>query len=328
MNASNQLNWGLIGCGDVVRKRVAAAIQDDPRSRLVAACRRNSAALAEFAQAFKVPASYRDAESLIADPSVDAVYIATPVREHLPQTIAAARAGKHVLVEKPMALDLSECDEMISACQEAGVKLGVAYYRRFYAIVSRIEELLAAGEIGVPLNVTAVTATPPLTADQEGYWRTDLATGGGGALMDIGSHRINIFQFLFGEIAKIVGVCASVASSYEAEDTAVFALQFESGVTGTLQCHFGCWADPDEFTILGTLGRISAKPLNGSELSIETTVGKRVESWPPPENLCGPLVCDFSAAVLDGRLPTVTGEEGRAANAVIAQAYRSANAKK
>jgi len=112
-----KLRWGLIGCGDVARKRVAQAIINDSRSQLVAACRRVEAKLEDFCNSFAVERRYTNANDLFNDPDIDAVYIATPVKEHCPQTLAAARAGKHVLVEKPMAMTVNECDQMIAACQ-------------------------------------------------------------------------------------------------------------------------------------------------------------------------------------------------------------------
>ena len=145
------IRWGIIGCGDVARKRVAGAIQNDPNSELVAVCRRNEKKLREFADEFRVSTATTSAEELIALPEIDAVYIATPVNLHCPQTIAAAETGKHVLVEKPMAMSTAECDEMIAACSKADVRLGVAYYRPFYPVVYRIQQLIAAGEIGTVL---------------------------------------------------------------------------------------------------------------------------------------------------------------------------------
>ncbi len=322
----HQIRWGLIGCGDVARKRVAQAILDEPRSRLIAACRRDKTKLHDFCNSFGVERAYTTADELIADADIDAVYIATPVREHLPQTLAAARAGRHVLVEKPMALAVSECDQMIASCHEARVKLGVAYYRRFYPVVFRIQELLQAGEIGTPMAVSAVTASRlAMQPGEDGYWRVNLDEGGGGALMDIGSHRINVFLHLFGEVAEVKALCDRVAANYEAEDTALLLLRFHSGQVGTLQCHFGSIADPDELTILGTRGRLVTKPFNGGVLSIEANGRTRTESHPPADNLCAPLVIDFVSAVLEDREPTVTGEEGREANLIMERAYADAN---
>ena len=319
------IRWGLIGCGDVARKRVADAIQNETNSQLMAACRRDQTRLDEFCDTFAVERRYTNADQLIKDRDIDAVYIATPVKEHLPQTLAAARAGKHVLVEKPMAMTVAECDQMFDACGNAGVKLGVAYYRRFYPVVHRIQELLQSGEIGEPLAVSAVTATPMhMQPGEEGYWRAILEDGGGGALMDIGSHRINVFLHLFGEVTSVKAICETVAAPYQADDTALLLLKFQSGVTGTLQCHFGAPFDPDEFSIIGTEGRIKVSPLNGEVLVIEKGNGQETELHPPADNLCAPLIADFVLAIQKDRDPTVAGEEGRATNAIIERAYLDA----
>ena len=141
------IRWGIIGCGDVARKRVAGAIQSDPNSELVAVCRRDEAKLRAFADEFEVSVATTSADEVIASAAVDAVYIATPVNLHCPQAIAAAAAGKHVLVEKPMAMSTVDCDAMIAACAKADVRLGVAFYRPFYPIIHRMQELIQSGEI-------------------------------------------------------------------------------------------------------------------------------------------------------------------------------------
>jgi predicted dehydrogenase len=319
------VRWGILGCGDIVRKRVAAAILDDPNSELLAVCRRNDAELRAFCDRFPVERPYTDDAALLADLDIDAVYVATPVHLHHLHAIAAAAVGKHVLVEKPMALSVAECDEMIATCEEADVKLGVAYYRRFYPVVRRMEELIADGAVGQPLSITAVTSSPfALSPEDDGYWRVRLAEGGGGALMDIGSHRLNLMLDLFGPVAEVSALCNTQAADYEAEDSATLLLRFESGVHGTLQCFFGTAVEADEFTVLGTAGRLSSNPLNGGELVVETAGGRTVEQHPPAGNLHGPLVADFAQAVIDHRAPVVTGEEGRMTNEVIERAYESA----
>ncbi len=316
------VRWGIIGCGDVARKRVAAAIQVEPRSQLVAGCRRDVSMLDQFCDQFEIPQRYTSAAQLLADPQIDAVYIATPVKEHLPQTLAAAAAGKHVLVEKPMGMNADECQQMVDACKSAGVKLGVAYYRRFYPLVHRMEELLRSGEIGVPLAISAVTATPlDKQQGEEGYWRRNHADSGGGALMDVGSHRINLFLHLMGQVTAVRAFCETVAASYEVDDTAAVLMKFETGATGMLQCHFGVPFDPDEFAITGDAGRLTANPLNGDTLTIATADGVRTESHPPDSNFCTPLVADFVSAILEDRPPRVAGLEGLATNAVMDQAY-------
>jgi predicted dehydrogenase len=318
------IRWGIIGCGDVAKKRVAGAIQNDPNSELVAVCRRDEVKLRDFATEFGVSMATTSADELIESSEIDAVYIATPVNLHCPQTISAAEAGKHVLVEKPMAMSTAECDEMIASCATADVRLGVAYYRPFYPVVHRIQELIQAGEIGKVLSVSATTCTPfALEPDDDGYWRVLPEAGGGGALMDIGSHRLDLFLRMFGPVADVKAQCGTVAANYQADDVATLALRFESGVHGLLHCCFGSTTDPDEFAVLGTEGRLVSRPLNRGELIIEHGHSQTIEQHPPASNFNSPLIADFSAAILESRRPLVSGEVGRDVNSVMEQAYAS-----
>ena len=319
------IRWGIIGCGDVVWKRVARAIQDDPNSELVSLCRRNPEKLLTFCEEFGVASSSTDADDLIASTDIDALYIATPVHLHEPQTVAAAEAGKHVLVEKPMALSTTECEAMINACQEAGVRLGVAYYRPFYPVIQRMAELVQDGAIGSVLSVSAITSTPfAINPDEDGYWRVIPDEGGGGSLMDVGSHRLELFLRLFGPIRDVKAFCGTVAVDYESENVASLVLQFEFGIQGTLQCFFGTDTEQDEFAVLGTKGRLTSRPLNGGTLVVERNTERDVEVHAPAQNLNSPLIADFAAAILEERQPMVSGEHGREVNRVMELAYRNA----
>ncbi|TWT66068.1 Gfo/Idh/MocA family protein [Allorhodopirellula solitaria] len=312
------IRWGLIGVGDIANKRVAAAIQNDPNSELVAVCRRSEAPLQEFADQFKVPLRFTDAESLIAAPEVNAVYIATPVDCHLPQTLAAARAEKHVLVEKPMALNPAQCEQMIAACDQANVQLGVAYYRRFYPVVLRIHELIESGQLGRILSVACVTGNPNrFPADD---WRVIRARGGGGPLMDIGSHRLDVFRQLLGEVESVQ---ASTVKSpdFEAEEMATVLLVFANGVHGVLQCYFGTVDAPDRLEVIGTDGRVTVEDLNQGDLVLATEAGRSLESHPPADNLHAPLIEDFSAALLQNGNPAISGRVGKTTNDWIQMAY-------
>ena len=321
-----KIRWGILGCGHIARRRVARAIQDDAHSELVAACRRNAATLREFCSDFQIKGAYTRDQELLADDTVDAVYIATPVHRHCPQTVAAAAAGKHVLCEKPMALSVAECDEMIGACRQHGVKLGVAYYRRFYPITRRMNELIAAGDIGDLLSVSVTCASRfALSPGDQGYWRVIPAQGGGGSLMDIGSHRIDLLLHMFGDVTDVKAYCYPVSAGYEPEDCASLIMRFDWGLQGSLQCVFGAPVDPDEFSVLGTKGRLLAAPLNGSRLMIDSGNQRREELHPPADNLTTPLIADFVAAIHQDRVPAVSGEEGRRTNAVIERAYREAD---
>tara|TARA_B100000686_G_scaffold336046_1_gene405423 strand:- start:55 stop:1032 length:978 start_codon:yes stop_codon:yes gene_type:complete len=316
------IRWGIIGCGDVARRRVAAAILGDEHSDCLAACRRDPAQLAQFCSDFEIPRAYTTHQELLADEQIDAVYVATPVSAHCEQVLAAAAAGKHVLVEKPMGCTVSECNQMIDACQRAGVRLGVAYYRRFYPVVERMHQLLREGHLGELLSIAAVTANPfQMSPDDEGYWRVMPDVGGGGSLMDIGSHRLNLFLHLGGPIREIKAYCNTIAAPYAAENVASLIVRFQSGAHGMLQCFFGSAFDPDVLTITGTRGQITTTPLNGGQLVCELDGKQSIEAHPPAENFNAPLISDFASAIHGQRPPEVTGEEGRKTNEALAAAY-------
>lgn len=316
------IRWGIIGCGDVARRRVAAAIQADPGSELRAVCRRNQKALDDFCTDFNVPIGTTDANQLINSSDLDALYIATPVYLHCQQTIESAVAGKHVLVEKPMAMSVEECEAMIQACRKKGVKLGVAYYRRFYPVVQRMIGLIAEGAIGTVLSVSAVTCNSfQMDESDDGYWRVVPEEGGGGALMDIGSHRIDLLQHIAGAVADVHGFCDRRAVEYNADNCSTVSMRFESGVHGLVQCFFSAEVDPDRFSIIGTAGQLVAQPLNSGQLEIMTVEGSSSESHPPHDNFNVPLIADFVAAIRTDRPPLISGELGMVTNQVMARAY-------
>lgn len=315
------IRWGLLGVGDIANKRVAAAIQNDPKSELVAVCRRDETKLQQFADQFGVCHRMANASEMIASNELDAIYIATPVDLHCPQTIAAAGAGKHVMVEKPMAIDPQQCDQMITACEAAGVTLGVAYYRRFYPVVRRIQTLIQSGLLGRVLSISAVTGnTNRFEADN---WRVVRSRGGGGPLMDIGSHRLDVFLQLLGPVSQVKSNVIE-SDEFEAEQVSTVMMQFASGANGVLQCYFGTTNTPDRLEVIGTDGRISVEDLNQGDLVVHTNSGQKKESHPPHENLHAPLIEDFSRAIIEDRPPAITGIIGRQTNQIIQLAYQDA----
>src|SRR5258707_12439060 len=177
------LRWGLIGAGDIVRKRVAPALIDSPSCDIIAVSRARADLAARFAAEVGARRSYPRWEELVVDPEVESVYIATPVSVHAAQTIAAAEAGKHVLCEKPMAMTAGECDRMIAACRAHGVRLGIAYYRRLYPVIVRVKEIIASGEIGQPVfaQMNAFERFDP-APDYPRSWLLDPVMAGGGPM--------------------------------------------------------------------------------------------------------------------------------------------------
>src|SRR3989440_773756 len=231
----NKLSWGLIGCGDIARKRGAPALRDSADCDLVAVSRGRVELAETFAREFGVRKWYSAWQELLLDQEIDAVYIATPVHLHAAQTIAAAEAGKHVLCEKPMAINVRECDQMIEACRSNKVKLGIAYYRHFYPVVERIKAIIKSGEIGTSVlaQINAFEQFNP-AADHPRSWLLRKELAGGGPMFDFGCHRIEVLTNIFGPIADAKAMTANVVFNRKVEDTATALFRFERGVCGVL----------------------------------------------------------------------------------------------
>jgi predicted dehydrogenase len=317
-------SWGLIGAGDIVRKRVAAALHACAGCELAAVSR----ARAELAEAFAREVGARrwhaDWRGLVADPGVDGVYVATPVHLHAEQTIAAAEAGKHVLCEKPMAMDLAECDRMIAACRAAGVTLGVAYYRRFYPVVARAKQMIDSGEIGTPVfaQITAFEPFAPRPGDPRS-WLVELSQSGGGPMADFGCHRIEVLTHLLGPVRRVTSIVSTVLLlKRDVEDTAVALLQFERGATGLVAVTHAAAERQDTLDLFGSRGSIRITALNSGNMIVRIDGrADRAESHPPASNTHLPLVEDFIDSVRAGRAPAVDGEAGRSVAAIQDAVY-------
>ncbi len=318
-----KLRWGLIGAGDIVRKRVAPALVELSNCELVGVARGRAELAKAFAAEFGVRNVYADWREMLADDEIDAVYVATPVFLHAEQTIAAAEAGKHVLCEKPMAMNAAECDAMIAACSANNVKLGIAYYRRFYPILERVRQVIASGEIGKPV-VAQINAFEyvDLAGDDPQHWFLEKAKSGGGPMMDFGCHRIEVLTDLFGKITRSESMIANVHFDREVEDTAAVLFQFESGTCGTVVVTHAAIESQDTLDIFGTKGSIHIPLLNGSGLEIKSRDGSKIESHPPDLNTHAPLINDFSEAVLMNREARVGGECGRMIAVAEDEIYR------
>lgn len=246
---------GLIGAGDISRKSVAPALRDCEKIDFVSVSRSKAELAESFAREFGARKWFADWHDLIADDEIDAVYLATPVYVHAEQTIAAAEAGKHVLCEKPMALSVASCDEMIAACRANNVKLGIAYYRRFYPVVVRVKEIIASGEIGKVsfAQINAFEYFDP-SPDHPRRWFVEKKKSGGGPMIDFGCHRIEVFANLFGKVRRLESIVSNDVFGRGVEDTASAIFQFESGVCSALTVTHATTDAQDTLDIYGTAG--------------------------------------------------------------------------
>jgi 1,5-anhydro-D-fructose reductase (1,5-anhydro-D-mannitol-forming) len=283
------LNWIVIGIGDISVRRVIPAIQAESRSRLYGLVTRDPAKAAPYN--VRVWTSLDEA---LSDPGVHAVYVATPVFLHAPQTVQSLRAGKHVLCEKPMAMNEAEARSMVQIAEESGQTFGVAYYRRMYPKVQRAKQLLAAGAIGKP--VLAELACHGWFDGNESHrnWLIDPALAGGGPLYDVASHRIDVLNYLFGQPNRATGQLSNAVHHYAVEDNATVMIDYAGGVRGIVDVRWHSKVARDECRIRGTEGEMELSPLNGPELIYP---GGR-ENLPPHANLHYPMIENFVDAVL------------------------------
>jgi len=292
------LNWIVIVIGDITTRRVIPGIQAESRSRLYGVVTRDPEKAAHLG--VKVWATLDEA---LTDSEVNAVYVATPVFLHAPQTIQSLRAGKHVLCEKPMAMNEAGARIMLRAAEESGRTLGVAYYRRCYPKVQRARELIEQGAIGKPV-IAELTNHSWFDGTGSRSWLVDPARAGGGPLFDIASHRIDVLNFLFGKPLRVAGQLSNVVHHYDVEDNATVMIEYDGGVRGVVDVRWHSKVSRDECRIRGTEGEIELSPLNGPDLIYP---GGR-ENLPSHSNLHYPMIANFVSAVVEGKPLLASGE--------------------
>lgn len=286
------IRWGIIGVGAVTEVKSGPALYQADHSTVVAVMRRTAPLAEDYARRHGIPRWTTDADAVIHDPAVDAVYIATPPDTHLHYTLKVAAAGKPVYVEKPMARSAAECARMIAACEAAGVPLWVAYYRRRLPRFEQARALIQGGALGQPRAVR-LTLTQPLPADQDPAdlpWRFRPEIAGGGLLLDVGSHMLDWIDYALGPIAEAHGFAANQGGAYPAEDSVIGAWVHESGVQGSGLWCFAADRRTDQIEIIGDAGRLAFPCYSEEALLLATATGERTFPIPNPPHIQAPLV--------------------------------------
>ena len=260
----NEICWGIIGVGDVCETKSGTPLMKITNSTIKAVMRRNSEKAKDFAIRHGVEKWYDNADDLLNDPEVNAIYIATPPSTHAEYTLKAAAVGKPVYVEKPMARSHKECQSMVEACKKANVPLYVAYYRRTLPNILKVKELIDSGSIG---DIRSVDITVQMTIENEIVgthdhpynWRVDPEVAGGGYFYDLASHQLDALDFIFGPIVEAKGFSENQSKNYKADDITVGVFKFKNGILGK-----GLWAfntskasQYEMTTIIGSKGQIS-----------------------------------------------------------------------
>jgi predicted dehydrogenase len=287
----DKVRWGIIGCGDVTEIKSGPALQKVEGSELIAVMRRDGAKAADYAKRHGVPRWYDDADRLIADPDVNAVYVATPPSTHADYCLRAAAAGKPVYVEKPMACTVEECQSMIDGCRAAGVKLFVAYYRRCQPRFLKVKELLAEGAIGAVRAVSIFHCRPATAGELSGAdWRADPAISGGGLLVDLASHTLDLLDHLLGSIDSATGAAVNLGGRYNAEDTVAGHFRFNCGAVGAGTWCFTAGVARDAVEILGERGAIHFATFADEPITVQTAAGTQSFAIAHPPHVQQPLI--------------------------------------
>jgi 1,5-anhydro-D-fructose reductase (1,5-anhydro-D-mannitol-forming) len=286
------IRWGIIGCGDVTEVKSGPGFQKAAGSQLVAVMRRSAALAEDYARRHGVPKWYTDADKLIHDPEVDAVYVATPPGAHCEYALQVCAAGKPCYVEKPMARNATECERMVQAFGGAKIPLFVAYYRRALPRFLKAKELIDAGAIGQLTQVQyRFTAPPDSTLKKDKLpWRLKAEDSGGGLFLDLGSHTLDILDFMLGPVTVVLSLASNVRSPYDVEDAVTIGFQTKAGVPGVVMWDFSAEEQEDKIEIRGDKGRIFLSTFGTEPVQFQTANGVQEFDLPNPPHVAQPLI--------------------------------------
>lgn len=287
MEDNKIIRWGIIGCGDVTERKSGPAYQKTEGFELKAVMRRDIAMAADYARRHNIDNYGNDADALINDPEIDAVYIATPPDTHKFYALKVAAAGKPCCIEKPMAPTYADCVEITSAFDTRSLPLFVAYYRRSLPRFLKIKQWIEEGRIGTVRNLHwHLTKIPsPVDISGEYNWRTDAKIAAAGYFEDLASHGLDLFIYFFGDVKEVSGVSLNQQGLYTAKDAVAASWLHESGVTGTGSWNFGAYERQDQVTIYGSEGTITFAVFDDVPMLLTNTAGMEEVVIDHPENI-------------------------------------------
>lgn len=290
------VRWGFVGCGEVTEKKSGPAFSLIDGSSVVAVMSRKEQNARSYAERHNIGKWYTDAQELINDDNVNAVYIATPPSSHATFAIMAMKAGKPVYVEKPLAANYDDCVRVIRVSEQTGVPCFVAYYRRYLPYFNKVKQLVKSGAVGTAINVQIRFSCPPRDLDyaRSGQlpWRVQPDIAGGGYFYDLAPHQIDILQDIFGIITEAKGYKANRGGLYEAEDSVSASFRFEDGLPGS-----GSWcfvgheaAKEDRIEIIGDKGRVCFSAFSYKPIHLWNEQGMTEITVANPEHVQLPLI--------------------------------------
>ncbi len=290
------IKWGFIGCGEVTEKKSGPAFNEVEGSMIHAVMSRSEQKARSYGIRHGAKRWYTDAQELIDDPDVNAIYIATPPSSHATFAIMAMKAGKPVYVEKPLAASYEDCARVNRISEQTGVPCFVAYYRRYLPYFLKVKDIIDSGTIGKVINVQVRLAVPPRELDyshpENLPWRLQPDIAGGGYFYDLAPHQLDLLQYIFGVIVEARGFKANRGGLYEAEDTVSGCFLFENGLPGS-----GSWcfvahesAREDRIEVIGDKGEVSFSVFDYAPIKLNTSEGPQTITVPNPPYVQFPLI--------------------------------------
>ena len=337
-----KIRWGILGAGGIADRRTMPGMQLAPYARIVAVMEVDPEVAEGLRRKYGADRCYTEDVALLADPEVDAVYIASPVAFHARQAMLAADAGKHILIEKPLALSSREGQSIVDHCAKRGVQIAAGLMMRFGSYVNAMREAIAQGRIGEVVSCFAhFTCWYP---DIEGSWRQRKETAGGGALMDMGIHCIDLIRYVTGqEVRQVAAMHDTLTFDYEVEDSSTLLMRLEKGTLATVQSNFNI---PDEASLwrlefFGTRGRLAGRGVigqvdggsvdavfldRGSEYNAKQDHGDSVSATcleAQLGNMYAREIESFCLSLIEGKPLEVPAQEAVQCQRIIEAAYRA-----
>ena len=314
-----KLKWGVLGAGSVAQRRAIPAIQLANNAELHSLFSRDEAKARRLAEQFGATRYTTDVTALIQDDALDVLYVSSPVYLHCEHVIQGAEAGKHILCEKPMAMNVEECQRMIDACASNGVQLQLCFLFRFHSCFQTIRQWIREGRFGRILELRM----PFLKSfDVSGTWRSRRAEGGGGALMDLGTHAVDLIRYLAGDVRTVTGIFSTLLNDYEVDETATLLMQLENGAHAYTDVSFAVKGTDLVLEVYGSEGWVIVYNNDGWKLRIHE--GDTVEDQASQfENLYQFQIEHFGRCITEGETPVVTGDDGLRNIEILMAAYRA-----
>ncbi|MGY1692408.1 Gfo/Idh/MocA family protein [Geodermatophilus sp. SYSU D01105] len=324
MSDADRIGWGIVGLGRIADTEIAPAVATADNSTLAGVVSRDAGRAREFADRHGAASAYDDYAALLADPAVDAVYIATPNGLHAEQVVAAAAAGKHVLCDKPLATTVADAERAVTACREAGVGLGTTFQTRRHEGMRDLRELLAGGEIG-PVRLAQLQLGPGRMLPKS--WRTDPSLAGAGVMNNFGVHAYDLLRYLLdAEVVEATAV-VDVEPGYSVDTLALAVLRFDNGALAYVNANQSLPNPQLDLSVHGTEGTVLGRNVTRPNLTGTVTVIGRTDTTERTVSTSGAFLATvqaFADAVLRGEDPSPSGVDGLRSVELIEALTRSA----